>query len=200
MSRIDNLGRLAGVWLVVALLLGVSALADDDRVTLRSGDEIAGKVLELDSQRLLMELPDGQRRHIPRAEVQSIVFGEEQAPPVVVRVKVYSADDEVRVFVNGEEVASSDELRGSWVDISESLHDGANEIRAEVSNRTNVWAYRWVIDAGGQRTTFACGIPNRSGCSSQGRDPRALGTMDAGRGWIYLHRREGTVEVETEQP
>ncbi|MDQ7006544.1 MAG: hypothetical protein Q9Q40_04890 [Acidobacteriota bacterium] len=200
MSRIGNSGRCAGVFLLLALLFGGFVPADGDRVTLRDGDEVVGKVLELDSQRLLLELPDGRRRHIPRVEVLSIVFGESSAPPVVVRVRVFSADDEVRIFANDEEVAPADTLRGSWVDLSQALHDGANEIYAEVSNRTNVWAYRWVIDAGGRRTTFACGIPHRSGCSSQGRDPRARGTMDAGRAWIYLHRREGTVEVEVEQP
>lgn len=202
LSRNDKPWRLSmmpGVLLALLASCWAPAWASPDTVTLRDGRVAEGKVLELDGRRLVLETETGERRAFSRADLASIVFGQEEPPPVVVRVRVFSADDEVRVYVDGEPAASPDELRRGWVDIAPLLHDGANEIYAEVLNRGKVWAYRWVIEAGGERTTFSCGIPHRSGCTAGDLSPTAQGTLPGGKAWLYLHRRDGEVSVEKEQ-
>lgn len=198
LSRNDKSWRLP-VMLAVLAFAAMPAWASPDEVTLRDGRVTLGRVLELDGQRLVLETESGERRAFPRAELASIVFGEDAAPPVVVRVRVFSADDEVRIYVNGEPAASPDELRRGWVDIGSLLHDGANEIYADVINRGKVWAYRWVIEAAGERTSFACGIPHRSGCTAGGTSPTAQGTLPGGKAWLYLHRGDGDVSVQKEE-
>ncbi len=198
MSRIGESRKVTRAWvlLLFALVLPATVLAEMDQVTLRDGSEIVCRVLDLSKQRLTIEHEDGGHETIPRSSVAAIRFGEDVLPPIKVRVRVFGADDKVRIYVDGDEVASPGELKAGWVDLGPFLHDGANEINAEVENERNVWAYRWVLEAGTQRETFQCGIPRKSGCRAEGRSDRAFGVFPAGRAWIYVHHREGTAEIE----
>ncbi len=111
---------------------------------------------------------------------------------------MFSADDEVRIFIDGQEIATPRELEAGWVDISSLVRDGANEITAEVENRRGVWAYRWVLEAGGEKTTFECGRANRNGCTAGGLDPGEIGVHSAGSAWLYVHRETGEAKVQRE--
>ena len=171
-----------------------------DRVVLRDGSELAGWVVSLDRELLVMELPGDERREIPRREVARIELGEEELPPLRARVRVYAADDEVHLYLDGREIASPGELAAGWFDLAPLLADGTNELTAEVVNVSGPWAYRWVLDVGGKRTTFACGLAGKSGCRrGEGATGRERGTFFAGRAWLYVHRADGSIDVEIEQ-
>ncbi len=180
---------------VFAASLGL-AWAELDLVVLVDGSEVNCRVLGLDAKLLTIEREDGRHEKIAREKLVSITFGEGEAAPISARVRVLAADDLVRIYLNGQEVASAAELRAGWVDLAPLLGEGPNELYAEVSNETNLWAYRWVLEANGRRETFQCGLVHKSGCRAEGRSDRALGTFPAGRAWLYVHRRSGEVTIE----
>ncbi len=187
--------------IVVCLLALVPvARASADRVVLRDGSELSGYVVSLDRELLVMELPGDERREIPRREVARIEFGEEELPPLDATVRVLSADDEVHLYLDGREVAAPAELEAEWFDLAPLLADGTNELTAEVVNVSGPWAYRWVLRVGGKKYTFACGLAGKSGCRrGEGATGREKGTFFAGRAWLYVHRADGTIDVEIEE-
>lgn len=185
----------ASVTLLLCVFLSVPVLAVD-AVVLTDGSEYEGTVISLDKDRLIFDLFDGTRKKFPRRDLSAIYFSEEEKPkPIDVKVRVLAEDDEVMIFLNEEPIATAAELTSSWISIGERLGEGSNRIRAEVQNKTSFWAYRWVIEAGGERYTFSCGLPRKSGCTQDGASGNEKGTMPAGAGWIYVHRNDGSVEV-----
>ncbi len=194
--------RLPAALAIAVLLLAVVPVtsASTDRVVLRDGSELSGYVLSLDRELLVVELPGDERREIPRREVARIELGEEELPPLDAKVRVLAADDEVHLYLDGREVAAPAELEAEWFDLAPLLADGANELTAEVVNVSGPWAYRWVLRAGGKKYTFACGLAGKSGCRrGKGATGRERGTFFAGRAWLYVHRTDGTIEVEIEK-
>lgn len=170
-----------------------------DTVVLRDGSEIEGQVVSLDAGRLVVDLTDGSRKSFARADVQSIEFGEREMPPIKARVMVNESDDEVRLYLDGREIASPGELQAGWIDIAPLLAEGANQITAEVLNQAGTWSYRWTIEAGGQRHVFSCGLRGKTGCMREGGTGQERGTMTAGRAWVYLKRRAGEVKLQAEE-
>ncbi|RMG46033.1 MAG: hypothetical protein D6718_06300 [Acidobacteria bacterium] len=198
MSRIGNtVAQRAGAAACLAVILAAAPAAAADLVVLRDGSEIEGHVVLVDETRAVIRLPEGRERVVARKELARIEFGEEPEIPLPrVRVRVLDADDEVHLYLDDEEIAPPAQLLGEWVDLGPRLREGANHITAEVRNETSVWAYRWVIDVGGRRYTFACGLARKSGCREEGHTGREVGTMPAGSAWLYVDRESGTVEVE----
>ncbi len=166
-----------------------------DRVALADGSELSGQVVSLDAHALVIEV-DGARRTVPRREVLRIELGETPPPPLVARVKVAEADDEVRLLLDEREIASPAQLRAEWFDLAPLLGDGPHHLTAEVTNRRGLRAWRWVLEAGGKKETFACGLTGRSGCTADGQPANAQGTFPAGGVWLYVKRAEGRIEIE----
>lgn len=188
--------RLATAFLVWLTALGFVSSAELDLVFLRDGSEIECRVIELDRDRLTIEIPgEDRRRSYPRDEVEAIEFGTPAPPELRARVQVIESDDEVRLYLDGREVASPSELEAGWFDLGPLLAEGANQLTGEVTNRRGSWAYRWVLEVEGERHSFACGIPKKSGCRRHGGTGKERGTHDAGSVWLYVDRRSGSVEV-----
>jgi len=166
-----------------------------DRVTLADGSELAGRVVSLDAHVLVVEVA-GARRTVARRDVLRIELGEAPPPPLVARVKVAEADDEVRLLLDGEEIAPPAQLRAEWFDLMTLLGDGPHHLTAEVVNQRGLRAWRWVLEAGGKKETFACGLTGRSGCTVDGKPADAQGTFPAGGVWLYVKLSEGTIELE----
>jgi hypothetical protein len=189
-------------WLRAAVLLaacvaalGGAVAAELDLVILRDGSEIECRVVELDRDRLTVEIPNDRRRSYAREDVEAIEFGDPAPPKLRARVQVMESDDEVRLYLDGREVAPPSELEAGWFDLGPLLGEGANQLTAEVTSRRGYWAYRWVLEVEGRRETFACGIPNKSGCNRDGRSGKEHGTFPAGSIWLYVDRRSGSVEI-----
>jgi hypothetical protein len=183
------------VGLICAESAGLSIAAELDRVFLRGGGEIACRVVSLDGRYLKIEEPGSRQRAISREEVEAIEFGAPDPPEISVRVMVLDADDQVRLYLDGEEIASPAALEAGWIDLAPLLRDGGNQLTAEVSNAKNEWAYRWAVEVNGKRHAFACGIPHRSGCKDQGGTGTERGTFPAGSVWLFVDRASGKVEV-----
>lgn len=198
MSRFVNVSRHFG-WFVCCLLLiwGCSAALAADVLVLKDGSEIKGKLVDVDAHRVLFQHEDGRQEPFPRSRVARIEFGSEPIP-LRVRVRVDDADDEVHLFLDGTEIGTPSQLEKGWFDLSPLLQDGPHQLTGEVANKTAFWAYRWVLEAGGQSFAFACGLAHKSGCTTGGRDPREQGTMPAGKAWLFVHRDTGEVRVEVE--
>ncbi len=185
---------------LLLLALATLAAASTDRVFLRDGSELEGTVVSLDRELLVLDLPREGRRKIPRREVAKIEFGEEEAPPLDARVRVLAADDELHLYLDGRELAAPAELEAEWFDLAPHLADGANELTAEVVNVSGPWAYRWVLRVGGRKYTFACGLAGKTGCRrGEGATGREKGTFFAGRAWLYVHRSDGSIDVQVEE-
>lgn len=206
MSRPGNRAPIFGVLLALGVASATAsaprqALAAEpraataDRVTLADGSEFLGRVVSLDSHALIVEV-SGARRTVPRPDVRRIEFGEAPPPPLVARVKVAEADDEVRLLLDGNEIAPPAQLRAEWFDLTTLLGDGPHHLTAEVVNGRGLRAWRWVLEAGGQKETFACGLTGRSGCAQDGQPADAQGIFPAGGAWIYVNLSEGRIEVE----
>lgn len=185
--------------LIAIGLVGSPCLAvTEDRVVLRDGSELQARVIELTSENLVLEPQGGGRKMIPRRELLRIEFGEQAIPPIKVRVRVFEADDEVRLTLDGSPLATPAELIGGWVDLADKLRDGANLLEAEVENTAGMWAYRWTLEAAGQTKTFACGLTGRSGCRREGGSGTERGSFPAGKVWLYYHRNSGSLRIEVE--
>ncbi len=198
MSRIRNvLAMLAAVTAAALLVPAAHALAPTpDTVTLRDGSAVPCRVLVLDDRRLLVAKDDGGQQSIPRADVVRIDFGQAAPPPIAARLHVDAGDDLVRVRLDGREIATPAELRAGWIDLAPLLRDGPNVIEAEVENGGGVWAYRWTIEAGGRRETFACGLVNAAGCRENGATGKEKGVFPAGKLYVYVHRDVGEVSLQ----
>ena len=197
MSRSRKATRVLVALAVVMLVSLVRAAAPpQDKVTLRDGSTFACRVLELDARRALVEREGGAQQSIARAELVRIEFGQTPAVKIVARVHVVEADDIVRIKLDGREVASPAELRAGWVDLVPLLADGPNVLEAEVENHSGPWAYRWTIEAGADKATFACGLAGKTGCRENGASGQEKGNMPAGRVYIYVHRDSGEVTLQ----
>ncbi len=199
MSRIKETRWIAGGVLVWLCLANVAPVIAADLIVLKDGSEYEGMVIELDRRRLIFEHDDGERETFPFSSLERIEFGEEESPPLHARVRVHGADDEVVIFVDGTAVASAAELRAGWIDISPLLATGTSEVRAEVVNRNGPWAYRWTLEAGTQKKTFACGLVGKSGCRKDGGTGREKGTFSAGRALLFVHRSSAEAEIQVEE-
>lgn len=192
-STVARSGGAAAVFLLC--LLSASAIAAPlDRVTLRSGEQIEGRVLSLDARTLRVEI-GSRAQEIARAEVERIDLGEAPPLPIEARVRVIESDDEVRLFLDGAELAPAAQLKGEWFDLAPLLGDGPHHLTALVINRRGPRAWRWVLEAAGQREVFACGLAGKTGCEADGRGPSEIGHFPAGGAQIYVTRHEGRVEV-----
>jgi hypothetical protein len=178
------------------LLLGAASAVELDLVILRDGSEIECRVVELDRDRLKIEMPDDRVRHISRDELRAIEFGDPAPPELRAKAQVLEADDEVRLYLDGVELASPSELEAGWFDLGPHLAEGANQLTAEVTNNRGVWAYRWIVEVEGERYSFSCGIPNKSGCREQGGTGKERGTFPAGSLWLYVDRATGSIDVD----
>ncbi len=200
-NRTPILGAALALGLAVALTLTAHAsLAAEpreaaDRVTLADGSELAGRVVSLDAFVLVVEV-EGARRTVQRREVRRIEFGDAPPPPLVARVKVAEADDAVRLLLDGEEIAPPAQLRAEWFDLMTLLDDGPHHLTAEVVNQRGMRAWRWVLEVGGKKETFACGLTGRSGCTADGKPADAQGTFPAGGVWLHVKLSEGIIELE----
>jgi hypothetical protein len=205
MSRSRNRAPLLGALLALGVVAAIAsamqgsfaAEARDaaDHVTLADGSELAGRVVSLDAHVLVVEV-DGARRTIRRREVRRIELGDAPPPPLVARVKVAEADDEVRLLLDGEEIAPPAQLRAEWFDLMTLLDDGPHHLTAEVVNQRGMRAWRWVLEVGGTKETFACGLTGRSGCTADGKPADAQGTFPAGGVWLHVRLSEGLIELE----
>jgi hypothetical protein len=206
MSRSRNRTLIRGGLLALGLAAAIASAqhvapaaevrAAADRVTLADGSEFAGRVVSLDAHALVIEI-GGARRTIARADVRRIELGETAPPPpLVARVKVADADDEVRLLLDGKEIAPPAQLRAEWFDLTPLLGDGPHRLTAEVTNRRGLRAWRWLLEAGGKKETFACGLTGHSGCTADGRAADAQGTFPAGGVWLYVKLSEGRIELE----
>jgi hypothetical protein len=166
-----------------------------DRVTLADGSELVGRVVSLDAYVLVVEV-EGARRTVQRRDVRRIEFGDAPPPPLVARVKVAEADDAVRLLLDGEEIAPPAQLRAEWFDLMTLLDDGPHHLTAEVVNQRGMRAWRWVLEVGGKKETFACGLTGRSGCTADGKPADAQGTFPAGGVWLHVKLSEGIIEFE----
>ncbi len=204
MSRLRNppLVRLSGSWLAFLLLVTFASplgAAPVDRVTLRSGERIEGRVISLDERTLRVEV-GSRAREFARGEVERIELGEAPPPPIEAKVRVVESDDEVRLFLDGVELAPASQLKAEWFDLAPLLGDGPHHLTAEVINRRGPRAWRWVLEAGGRREVFACGLAGKSGCDRDGSGPFDLGTFPAGGARLYVSHREGRIEVARDPP
>jgi len=205
MSRSRNRAPILAGWLALGLAAAIATAPHEahaaelpaaaDRVTLTDGSELLGRVVSLDAHVLVVEI-SGARRTVPRRDVRQIELGDAPPPPLAARVKVAEADDEVRLLLDGKEIAPPAELRAEWFDLTTLLGDGPHHLTAEVVNRRGMRAWRWVLEAGGKKETFACGLTGRSGCTADGKAADAQGTFPAGGVWLYVKQSEGTIAVE----
>ncbi len=185
--------------LAAAVLLAAPARAaapTPDTVTLRDGSAVPCRVVALDDRHLVVAKGDGTQQSFARAEVVRIDLGQAPPPPIVARLHVDASDDVVRVRLDGREIATPAELRAGWIDLAPLLREGPNVIEAEVENRGGVWAYRWTIEAGGRRETFACGLANTAGCRENGTTGKEKGVFPAGKLYVYVHRDAGEVTLQ----
>ena len=109
------------------------------------------------------------------------------------------ADDLVRIFLDGEEIADPAKTQTEWIELGPLLAEGANLIEAEVENQAGTWAYQWILDAGEQKETFACGVRGKVGCRRDGMLGTEQGTFAAGRVWLYLDRASGEIELQVDE-
>lgn len=167
-----------------------------DVVTLRDGSEVRCRVLEVDARRVLVESEAGAQVPYPRADVVRIEFGQAAPPPIVARVKVVDADDDLRLYLDGAEIGTPAELRGAGFDLAPLLREGPNVLEARVTNDSGTWAYRWTLEAGAHREVFSCGLAFKSGCRQGGRSGSERGTFEAGKVYLYVHRSSGEVKVQ----
>ncbi|MBP7149036.1 MAG: hypothetical protein KBD01_16020 [Acidobacteria bacterium] len=193
MSRTDNAVLPFIVATLFSCVLPASA-GQFDVLVLRDGSELTGRLLELDAQRAVFELEGGARETIARTQIRRVEFGDVAAAPLKVRVQVIEADDEVRLYLDGAEIAPAAELKGGPFDLAPLLKEGPNRITAEALNQAGPWAYRWMLEAGGRKHVFACGLAGKSGCT-KGGDARQKGVMPAGGAWVFVHRETGEVTV-----
>jgi len=192
--RLRSAARLAALSLAVFLPLGALA----DTVILTDGDELLGEVLSLDAEKLQLKDSYGKVLTVPRSRVRRIVF-EATPPPLRVEVRIAAADDEADLLVNGAAVLERVAGLGSgWVDISEKLGGGNNQIRILVRNQRSGWAYRWELRVNGRVGVFSCGqigIKGK-GCACCGIDGAMTGEISAvDPVWLFVDRAAGTAEV-----
>ncbi len=189
-------GALAAALLAAAPLSSAGqAPSTVDRVVLADGSEYTGRVVTLDAHTLAIEV-DGARRTFPRRDVRRIELGDAPSTALVARVKVAEADDELRLMLDGKELAPPAQLRAEWFDLAPLLGDGPHHLTAELTNRRGMRAWRWVLEAGGKKESFACGLVGRSGCTADGQTAEAQGTFPAGGVWLYVKLSEGRIELE----
>lgn len=199
MSR--NRKVLGSVLAFLILLCGPTewaAAPAPDKVLLRDGSEIPCRLISVDDRQVLIERGNGDQSRFDRKDVRRIEFGEVEVPRIVARVRVFDGDDQLRLILDGLEVAKPDVLRTGWVDLAPLLKDGANLLTAEVLNEKGTWSYRWVLEAGTAREVFACGLPGKTGCTQDGFIGRETGTLPAGKVWIFVHRSSGEIRVQRE--
>jgi len=65
-----------------------------------------------------------------------------------------------------------------------------------VTNNAGPWAYRWTVEAGAQKETFACGLAAKTGCRRDGGNGLERGTFEAGKIWIYVRRTAGEAVLQ----
>jgi hypothetical protein len=188
---------LASVFLLPALLAFFPLSAAADEVVLRDGERLEGEVLSLDDEKLVIRLPGGERRHVGRERVERILLKPAaEVPPIRVEVKNLGSDDALDVWLNDDQVIAASRISRDWIDLTDLLRDGSNEIRATVHNKRGSWSYRWALRVQGKATTFECGIPNRAGCTEEGQSGDETGEIELRSIWVYLDRDEGRVEIE----
>ncbi|MFN7966945.1 MAG: hypothetical protein U0V87_14780 [Acidobacteriota bacterium] len=176
---------------------GLGSFADD-LVVLRDGSELHGRLIAVTLDHASLEVAGGGRQLIPRRNVARIEFGETVAPVVRARVRVAEADDEVQLYLDGTPLGTPAELRAGWIDLSAKLKQGANQLTAEVINNGGQWAYRWVVEAGGDSKALSCGLPGRSGCKRAGTTGFERGTFPAGKVWVYYQQETGELKLTVE--
>jgi hypothetical protein len=200
MSRIGN-GRGRFACLLVVGLIGAfsgGAAVGLDRVVLRDGTELEGRLVSVDEAVAIVDVEGGGREHVDRDRLARIEFGE-AAPALSARVKVYEADDEVTLYLDGIPLAAPADLAGGWIDLAPLLQEGPNLLTGEVFNDGGTWAYRWVLEVDARKYRFTCGLAHKSGCRRGGLSERARGEMPAGRAWLFVDRRSGDIEVQVEE-
>ena len=177
------------------LLLTLPATADE--VVLRDGKRMEGKVLSLDEEILELRLPGGERERVSRERVERIILTpERETPSIRVEVKNIGSDDALDLWVNDERVIEGSRVSREWVDVTELLRDGSNELRAVVVNERGSWAYRWGVRVQGKATTFECGVPVRAGCTEHGHEGNETGAIELPSVWLFVDRDEGRVDIE----
>ena len=184
--------------LSVGWLLLTTQVQSEELIVLRDGSELRGRLIEVTLDHAALEVAGGGRQLIPRRNVARIEFGESVAPTIRARVRVAEADDEVQLYLDGAALGTTAELRAGWIDLASKLKQGANQITAEVSNTGGQWAYRWIVEAGGETKTLSCGLPGRSGCKRDGGSGFEKGTVPAGKVWIYYHQETGELKLSVE--
>jgi hypothetical protein len=186
----------------VALFLGLGLLgatgAPADEVILRDGERLTGDVLSLDREELLLRLAGGDKRHVPRDRVARIEFSApEEVPPIRVELRNMGSDDALDLWLNGEPIFENSPSTHEWLDVTDRLRDGSNEVRFAVRNARGIWAYRWGVRIRGKTTILECGRPPRLGCSEEGFTGNEKGTIGPLPSvWIYVDRREGLVDLD----
>lgn len=194
MSRLRKLFSLV---LVLCASLALPALAD--RIILVDGSVIEGHLVSVDENRAVIRLDDGSEERVPRGELAGIEFEERKQPEIRVRIRVRVADDLVRLYLDGAEIADPARTQTEWIELGPLLAEGANLIEAEVENQAGTWAYQWMLDAGEQKETFACGVRGKVGCRRDDMLGTELGTFPAGRVWLYLDRASGEIELQVDE-
>lgn len=194
MSRCSKRWSFAPVlWLCAA----ASVLAAD-LVVLRDGSEFSGRLIEVDAQRAVIEVEGGVRKSVDRHQLLRVEFGELPHPPLQVRVKVADADDLVVLALDNVPLGTAAELKAQWVDLGPKLKEGANLLTASVENAAGSWAYRWLMEVGKERKTYACGIAKQVGCKRAGGSGQERGTFEVGRIWLYVRHETGEVKIVEE--
>lgn len=182
---------------LLLLLLPAFTRAVADEVVLRDGETMQGEVISLDDETLLIRLAGGERRFVGRERVDRIILSPPaEVPPIRVEVKNLGSDDALDLWLNDEKVLEGSRVSREWIDLTDRLREGSNEIRVVVFNERESWAYRWALRLQGRATTFECGIPARAGCTEEGHTGTEKGEIELPSVWVFVDRDEGRVEID----
>ena len=153
----------------------------------------------LDHEQLHFRDTSGRRVRIDRAQVQIIRLTPTAAddPYLKVELRPVSANDSMDVSLNGEFLW--EDVRGSkaWLDITDQIKTGNNELRLRIHNDRASWSYHLSLRVNGVVTSLRCGEPLRSiPCRCCGMNGDETGVLnDLPSFWLHADRAQGTVEL-----
>jgi len=172
--------------------------ADWDRIERRDGSTVEGRLLRVDDETVVLRGLTGKTIRLERAQVATIRLAATPAaaPPWRVELRAVGANDSADVFLNGETLLREVRTQGEWLDITDRIKTGNNELRLRIRNERASWAYDLTLRVNGVATPIRCGSPTRAKpCTCCGLTGEEVGVLDLPPIWIWADRAAGVVEL-----
>jgi len=185
-------------WTALLVVLALSPVLLADTLVLLDGTEMTGEVLDLSAEVLHLRDTRGNLVTVNRSKIARILFVT-PPPKLKVDLRCAAADDELDLLLNGDPVQERVGALGSgWLDVTDRLQQGNNQIQVRVRNERASWGYRWELRINGKVSVFSCGQPGTKGkgctcCGMTGNETGEIGPLEPL--WLHVNRAAGAAEV-----